>query len=68
MYVTQNSREQAELLKLVLLNCAVDGTSIYPEYKMPFNLIAQRVKNQYWSGREDLNLRPPGPEFSRVNN
>ena len=62
MYLTQKPSEQAELLKLVLLNCAVDGTSIYPEYKMPFNLIAQRSKNQEWSGREDLNLRPPGPE------
>ena len=66
IYLKQNPEEQAQLLKLVLLNCAVDGTTIYPEYKMPFNLIAKRVKNQEWSGREDLNLRPPGPEPSRA--
>jgi len=67
IYVTQDPTEKAKLLKLVLLNCAIDEVSIYPEYKMPFNLIAERAKNQNWSGREDLNLRPPGPEFSRVN-
>ncbi len=51
MYLKQNPTEQAELLKLVLLNCAVDAASIYPEYKMPFDIIARRVKNQEWSGR-----------------
>jgi site-specific DNA recombinase len=62
LYLTQDPTEQAKLLRLVLLNCKVDELNIYPEYKMPFNLIAERAKNQDWSGREDLNLRPPGPE------
>ena len=62
LYLTQDPTEQAKLLKLVLLNCKVDELNIYPEYKMPFNLIAARAKNEEWSGREDLNLRPPGPE------
>jgi site-specific DNA recombinase len=62
LYLTQDPAEQAKLLRMVLLNCKVDELNIYPEYKMPFNLIAERAKNQEWSGREDLNLRPPGPE------
>src|SRR6266852_9892184 len=62
LYVTQNSMEQAKLLKMVLLNCRFDGVSLYPTYRKPFDLIFQRAKNQEWSGREDLNLRPPGPE------
>jgi hypothetical protein len=41
------------------LNCRVDGTSLYPSYRKPFDMIFQRAKNQEWSGREDLNLRPP---------
>ena len=61
-YVTQKPAEQAELLRNVLLNCAIDGVSLYPTYRKPFDLIAKRVKNEEWSGREDLNLRPPGPE------
>jgi site-specific DNA recombinase len=62
LYLTQNPSEQAKLLRMVLLNCAVDGVSIQPTYRRPFDLIFQRAKNQEWSGREDLNLRPPGPE------
>jgi hypothetical protein len=62
LYVTRTPTEQAELLRLVLLNCAVDGGSLQPSYRKPFDLICQRVKTEQWSGREDLNLRPPGPE------
>ena len=62
LYVMKNPTEQADLLRNVLLNCSIDAVSLYPTYRKPFDLIAGRVKNQKWSGREDLNLRPPGPE------
>ena len=62
LYLTRNPNKQAQLLRMVLLNCAVDGTTVQPTYRKPFDLIFARGKNQEWSGREDLNLRPPGPE------
>ncbi|HET9183302.1 MAG TPA: recombinase family protein [Candidatus Angelobacter sp.] len=62
LYVTQNPAEQGQLLKKVLLNCRIDGASLYPTYRKPFDLIFERAKTKEWSGREDLNLRPPGPE------
>jgi site-specific DNA recombinase len=62
LYLTQNPAEQGQLLKKVLLNCRVDGATLYPSYRKPFDMVFQRAKNQEWSGREDLNLRPPGPE------
>ena len=62
LYLTRNPDEQARLLRMVLLNCAVDGTTVQPTYRKPFDQIFERGKNQEWSGREDLNLRPPGPE------
>jgi site-specific DNA recombinase len=62
LYVTQNHAERGSLLKSVLLNCQTDGVTLTPSYRKPFDLIFQRAKNQEWSGREDLNLRPPGPE------
>src|ERR1017187_4114621 len=65
IYLTRKPAEQAELLKKVLLNCSIDAVSLYPTYRKPFDLIAQRAKNEEWSGREDLNLRPPGPEYGR---
>jgi len=64
LYVTRNPAEQAELLRKVLLNCKIDAVSLYPTYRKPFDLICKRVKTEQWSGREDLNLRPPGPEFA----
>ncbi|MGA8502612.1 MAG: recombinase family protein [Candidatus Sulfotelmatobacter sp.] len=62
LYFMRKPAEQAELLRMVLLNCAIDGASVYPTYRKPFDMIFERAKREEWSGREDLNLRPPGPE------
>ncbi len=62
LYVTRKRAEQAELLRKVLLNCSIDAVSLYPTYRKPFDMIYRRAKNHEWSGREDSNLRPPGPE------
>lgn len=45
--------EQNSLLKLVLLNCATDGVSLWPTYRKPFDLIFQRTKNEEWSALAD---------------
>jgi hypothetical protein len=58
LYLTRNPQEQAQLLRMVLLNCAIDGTTVQPTYRKPFDLIFERAKTEQWSGREDLNLRP----------
>ena len=62
LYLTRKPAEQAELLKNVLLNCSIDSVTLYPTYRKPFDMIFKRAKLNEWSGREDLNLRPPGPE------
>ncbi len=56
LYLTQKPPEQRKLLELVLLNCSIDGVSVYPTYRKPFDVIFQRAKNEEWSGRQDLNL------------
>ena len=66
LYLTRNAQEQAQLLRLVLLNCAVDGVSVQPTYRKPFDLIFQRAKNEEWSGRADLNCRPLAPQASAL--
>ncbi|MDT8069555.1 MAG: hypothetical protein ROO76_15430 [Terriglobia bacterium] len=63
LYLTRKPAEQAELLRKVLLNCSIDAVSITPTYRKPFDVMFERAKNEEWSGREDLNLRPPGPEL-----
>ena len=65
LYVTQKPAEQAKLLRMVLSNCSVDAVSLYPTYRKPFDVIFERAKTKEWSGREDLNLRPPGPETTK---
>jgi hypothetical protein len=65
LYVSRNHADRGQLLKSALLNCDTDGVSLWRVYRKPFDLIFERAKNQEWSGREDLNLRPPGPELSR---
>ena len=62
LYLTRNHAERGQLLKHVLLNCETDGAKLTPTYRKPFDVIFERAKREEWSGREDLNLRPPGPE------
>jgi site-specific DNA recombinase len=58
LYVTQNPAEQAKLLKMVLSNCRIDGVSLYPTYRKPFDVICERAKTKEWRARQDSNLRP----------
>lgn len=62
LYVSQDSTERAKLLRMICSNFSVDAVSAVPTYRYPFNLIFERAKMEKWSGREDSNLRPPGPE------
>jgi site-specific DNA recombinase len=66
LYVRRKPTEQAELLKLVLLNCGIDGVSVYPTYRKPFDMICERAKREEWSGRADLNCRPLAPQASAL--
>jgi len=58
VYVKQEPTEKAKLLKMVLLNCAVDAASVYPTYRKPFDIIFTRTKNEEWRARRDSNSRP----------
>ncbi len=62
LYLTRNSADRGGLLKSILLNCTTDGVNLVPTYRKPFDVIFKHAKSENWSGREDLNLRPPGPE------
>ena len=61
-YLCGNMHEKADLLKKVLSNSKIDGVSLCVSWRKPFDFIGKWAKNEIWSGREDLNLRPPGPE------
>ena len=66
LYFERKPPEQARLLRKVLLNCAIDGTSVYPTYRKPFDIIFERAKREEWSGRADLNCRPLAPQASAL--
>jgi site-specific DNA recombinase len=46
LYLKQTPEEQAKLLKIVVSNCSIDATSVYPTYRKPFDLIFTHGKNE----------------------
>jgi len=48
LYLKQPPIEKAKLLRLVLSNCTIDATTVYPTYRKPFDLIFARAKNEEW--------------------
>jgi site-specific DNA recombinase len=56
-YFTLNPHEQGKLVKMVLSNCRTDGVSLFPSYRKPFDLIAERAKNEEWRRERDSNPR-----------
>jgi hypothetical protein len=55
LYVMRTPAEQAELLKSVLLNCAIDDVSLYPTFRKPFDRIVKRAKSEEWSTIQSWN-------------
>jgi len=45
LYLKQPPQEQAKLLRIVLSNCKIDATTLYPTYRRPFDVIFERTKN-----------------------
>jgi site-specific DNA recombinase len=62
LYISQTPAEKAKLLRLMFSNFSIDAVNITPTYRKPFDIIFKRAQKEEWSGREDSNLRPPGPE------
>ena len=48
LYLQQTPREQRRLLNVLLSNCTLTNRSLRPNYKKPFDLLTQRVKNEDW--------------------
>ena len=57
-YLREPPAEQKRLLRIVLSNCKVDATSVYPTYRKPFDLIFQQSKMKYSAPGES---RTPDP-------
>ena len=51
LYLSQNPTEQAKLLRMLVSNYSVDGTSATPAYRYPFDLIFKNAKTE--NGRDD---------------
>ena len=54
---------QREILKYVFQNLKLRGKNIEYTMTFPFDEFAKHAKTQEWSGRQDSNLRPPGPKL-----
>jgi len=50
LYVQQSPHEQHRLLNVLLWNCNLTNGTLCSTYKKPFDLLAQRVKNEEWLG------------------
>jgi hypothetical protein len=57
LYLRQNSAEKAKLLKIVLSNCAINATNVYPAYRKPFDLIFQAAQSEQWWAWGESNSR-----------
>ncbi len=56
LYVQQSPHEQRRLLNVLLSNCTLTNGNLCPTYRKPFDLLAQRVKNEEWLGDQESNL------------
>lgn len=50
LYLQQEPLERAKLLKYVFSNCHLDGVSVCPTYRKPFNLFAEGLPRLKWGG------------------
>jgi hypothetical protein len=61
LYLRQPTHEKARLLKIVQSNCLWDGVSPCPEYRKPFDILAEGLSSANWLA--DVR-QSNGPHFS----
>jgi site-specific DNA recombinase len=54
-YLIMTPKEQAGLLKELCLNLTTDGVNVYPTYKKPFDVLAERHESNRWRPQRDSN-------------
>lgn len=54
-FISQDSREQARLLRILLSNSAFDRGSLSVSYSKPFDLLVESNETGNWLGRRDSN-------------
>ena len=59
LFATQNSAEQARLLKTLVSNCTFDRGSLSVTYVKPFDLLVEGNEKGEWLGGRDSNPVPP---------
>ena len=64
LYLSQTVDEKAKLLRTLLSNCTMKGTTLCPTYNKPFNLIAEGGERDLKLGHRDSN--PDSTVQSRV--
>lgn len=57
LYLKQNFREKAKLIRILTSNCTLLNATPYPTYRKPFDLLAKGLSRSNWLPREDSNLR-----------
>jgi site-specific DNA recombinase len=60
LYLRQPAHEKARLLKIVQSNCVWDGVIACPEYRKPFDILAEGLSSANWLPGPDSNQRPSG--------
>jgi site-specific DNA recombinase len=60
LYLRQPAHEKARLLKIVQSNCLWNGVSPCPEYRKPFDILAEGLSSTNWLPGPDSNQRPSG--------
>ena len=58
LFSEQPYEEQAKAMRILVSNCTLAGENVEPNYKKPFDLVAEGVRTADWYAREDSNLRP----------
>ena len=56
LYSSQSPSEQADALKILVSNCTLTGEKLDPNYRKPFDLVAEGLRTGNWYARQDSNL------------
>ena len=53
LYSSQSAAEQADALRILVSNCTLIGEKLDPNYKKPFDLVAEGLRTGNWYPRQD---------------